>query len=98
MPRRLSLKSLPNHVTAYKRTKVFNEKTIPKALLSEHQTQAGVWGKIVVTKGSLLYVLSSGQEYVLKAESPGVASPQEVHFVKPIDSQEVEFYVEFYRA
>ena len=41
------MKTLPNNVTAYKKTPVFDETIIPKGLLTSHQTKAGVWGKLL---------------------------------------------------
>lgn len=92
------MKSLPENVSEYKRTKTFTERTIPKGLLSEHQTLEDVWGKIVVSRGRLLYVISTGEEHVLNAELSGIVEPQVTHYVRPMDLEEVEFHVEFYRA
>ncbi|KAF3977134.1 MAG: DUF1971 domain-containing protein [Methylococcales symbiont of Iophon sp. n. MRB-2018] len=40
------MKILPKNVTAKKKTPEFDELSIPKGLLNEHQTKAGVWGKM----------------------------------------------------
>lgn len=89
------MKSLPANVNEYKRTKTFVTGNIPAALLKEHQTLKDVWGKIVITKGELLYVIKEGGEFVLNSEKFGVVEPQRIHYVKPLG--EVEFHVEFYR-
>ena len=89
------MKSLPANVKKYKSTKVFNNETIPAGLLRDHRTMAGVWGKIVVTKGELLFNNEAGEVIVLNREVFGVVEPQQIHAVKPIG--EVEFYVEFYQ-
>jgi tellurite resistance-related uncharacterized protein len=92
------LKSLPRELEHYKSTPVFNELTIPKALLCEHQTKAGSWGLILVISGKLEYVITAGAEdevHVLEAGLPGVVEPQTLHYVRPLGA--VRFQVDFYR-
>lgn len=91
------MKPMPQSVSAYKRTKIFTENTIPKGLLQDHSTMEGTWGKIVVLEGRLLYVIQSDppEEVILDPTTFGVVEPTILHFVKPLDK--VSFYVEFYR-
>ncbi len=91
------MKSLPNNVTPYKRTPEFDESTIPKGLLHEHQTKAAVWGKIVVLDGELQYTINEPEEeqIILNQDSVGIVEPTIRHEVKPLGK--VRFYVEFYR-
>jgi len=90
------MKSLPSNVSAYKRTDVFNETSVPKGLLNDHRTLPGVWGKIVVLEGSLQYTIVEEQsEYELNVEKFGVVEPEVTHHVKP--NGKVSFYVEFYK-
>ena len=90
------MKKLPENLTAYKKTNIFNQETIPAALLNDHSTKASVWGKIIVLQGELLYTIAkTGDEYRLNAETYGVVEPEMKHKVTPIG--EVEFYVEFYK-
>lgn len=91
------MKELPPNVSAYKKTKVFTEETIPLGLLQNHQTLPEVWGKIVILKGKLEYVIEAGEGEVvcLDDEKFGVVEPQILHHVKAIGP--VEFYVEFYK-
>lgn len=90
------MKSLPSNVTAYKRTDVFSETSVPKGLLNDHRTLPGVWGKIVVLEGTLDYIIVGGQEeHELNSERFGVVEPQIVHHVRP--KGKVSFYVEFYK-
>jgi len=49
------MKQIPPDCVAYKQTSLFTETTIPAGLLKSHKTKAGVWGKIVVTEGRLMY-------------------------------------------
>lgn len=88
---------LPNSVTPYKRTPEFTELSVPKGLLSDHQTKEGVWGKIVILQGYLEYTIIEPELEVieLSASKPGVVEPSILHYIKPLGK--VNFYVEFYR-
>jgi tellurite resistance-related uncharacterized protein len=90
------MKQIPEDVTAYKKTPVFTEDSVPNGLLNEHQTKEGVWGKIVVLEGKLLYTISTPEEEnTLDVDHFGVVEPAVIHQVKPLGK--VAFYVEFYR-
>jgi tellurite resistance-related uncharacterized protein len=91
------MKQLPCNLAPYKRTPEFTETTIPDGLLRSHNTKSGVWGKIVVLEGSLLYRIlePEAEEIELNPERHGVVEPEVRHEVKPLGS--VRFYVEFYR-
>lgn len=90
------MQSLPDSVTAYKRTPIFSEISIPRGLLNEHRTKAGVWGQIVVVSGELLYRILEPvkQEERLSNAQIGVVAPQQLHQVEALG--DVRFYVEFY--
>jgi len=91
------MKVLPDSVTQYKRTPEFTELNVPKGLLNDHQTKEGVWGKIVILKGHLEYIISEPELEIIKLSisKPGVVEPTILHHIKPLDK--VTFYVEFYR-
>ncbi len=91
------MKLLPPEVTAYKKTPVFNQDSIPAGLRKAHQTKDGTWGCIVIQQGALLYrILEPDLEEVqLSPSLHGVVEPQVLHEVEP--SGPVEFYVEFYK-
>ncbi|MEM7361068.1 MAG: DUF1971 domain-containing protein [Pseudomonadota bacterium] len=91
------MKSLPENVTAYKRTPSFTTDTVPKGLLRAHKTKAGTWGKINVERGKLLYRILEPEieEVLLSDQRYGVVEPTVLHEVAP--QGEVEFYVEFYK-
>ena len=90
------MKTIPDSVTAYRRTPEFSEETVPKALLRSHSTKAGVWGRIVVLEGALRYrILPTGEEHRLASGTDGVVEPTVEHEVAPIGS--VCFFVEFLR-
>lgn len=89
---------LPTTVVAYKRTLVFDEHSVPRGLLASHNTKEGVWGRIVVLRGSLLYrILEPEQEEIeLTPGNDGVVEPRMRHEVVPRPG--VQFFVEFLRA
>lgn len=91
------MKQLPIDVAPYKRTPEFDELTVPKGLLHEHQTKDSVWGKIVVLEGELQYTINEPEKEIniLSPGSFGVVEPTIRHEVKPLGK--VRFYVEFYR-
>jgi tellurite resistance-related uncharacterized protein len=95
------VKSIPAELKPSDRTDTFTETTIPRGLLKDHRTRAGVWGKITLTRGRLLYIIQEdvsaqrAEERVeLSPEFAGIVEPQVYHRVEPMG--EVEFYVEFY--
>jgi len=88
---------LPPGLTAYRRTPVFTEATVPTALRHRHSTKAGVWALITVLEGRLrLRRLESGAETELGPDAPGVIAPEEPHEVEPLGP--VRFFVEFHAA
>jgi tellurite resistance-related uncharacterized protein len=88
---------LPDHFIPYKRTAEFNEESVPAALRKDHSTKTGVWAKITVTRGKLLYrVPSLGKEAELSVGTPGIVLPDVLHNVEPVGS--ASFFVEFYKA
>ena len=90
------MKALPSNVAAYRRTKTFTRNTVPKGLLADHNTKAGVWGVITVLEGQLEYVIpSSNETLILGPDTPGVVEPEVPHHVRPLGP--ATFFVEFYR-
>ena len=90
------MKALPTTVELYRRTPEFTETTIPGGLRKSHRTKAGVWGRIVVLEGQLLYRSRSfGWEFTLDTEHAGVVEPEVEHEVEPLGV--VRFFVEFHR-
>lgn len=88
---------LPPDFVPYKQTAVFTEATVPAALRREHTTRTGVWGKIVVTDGTLRYRVDAlGTDEELGPGRPGIVVPAVAHRVEPVGA--VRFFVEFYRA
>lgn len=92
------MKSVPDTVRAYKRTREFDENSVPAGLLRAHTTASGVWGRIVVLEGTLRYRILSpeAEELILLPGRDGVVEPEVPHEVSP--EGRVRFYVEFLRA
>ena len=90
-----AMKTLPAHLVAYKRTPIFTNETIPRALLHDHRTKGGAWGLIHVERGKLKYTIED-REFILTPDSPGVVEPEVSHFVTPLG--DVSFFIEFYRS
>lgn len=91
------MKSLPCTVEFYRRTPEFTEDTVPAGLTKSHRTKVGVWGRIVVLEGELLYRIHASPKGVFRLDpgNPGVIEPGVEHEVEP--KEHVRFFVEFYR-
>lgn len=91
------MKSLPASVVFYKSTPEFNEVTTPLALRRDHTTAAGVWAKINVLEGALVYCISGEipERHTLTAGIDGIIEPQVKHSVDVTGP--VKFRVDFYR-
>lgn len=92
------MRDLPEDVRAYKRTPDFTCETVPKALTHAHDTKPGVWGRIVVVEGEVLYRIlePTPEEVLLSPATHGVVEPTMKHDVQPRPG--ARFYVEFLRA
>ena len=92
---------IPADFVNYKTTFLMNKGNIPKLFLFEHNTKAGVYGKICVARGELKF---SGfqarrgeveQEITIKAGEIAVSAPEYWHKVE-LMTEDTEFKVEFY--
>ena len=90
-------REIPGGYEPYRRTPVFDQRTVPKALLEQHTTKPGIWARIHVTHGSLDYFLDAPflARERLTPDSPGTVLPEVEHHLAP--SGPVSFYVEFWR-
>jgi tellurite resistance-related uncharacterized protein len=91
------VKDMPADCRPYRRTATFSNATIPNGLLKGHRTKAGVWGRIVVLDGELLYRILEPrvEEILLSSDCCGVVEPGIAHEIAPVGA--VSFYVEFCR-
>lgn len=92
---------IPSDFVNYKTTALMNVTNIPKMFLFEHNTKAGVYGKICVAQGELKF---SGfkarrgeveQEVIIKAGEIAISPPEYWHKVEFM-IEGTEFKVEFY--
>lgn len=91
------MKLMPDSVKHYKSTPEFTELTVPAALKRDHTTAAGVWAKINVLEGKLVYCITEPVQELndLTVGIDGVIEPMIKHHV--IVSEPVKFRVDFYR-
>ena len=79
----------------YRTTPVFDQETLPQALMREHRTKAGVWGIIRMLEGALRLQYCDGSESrLLDPDTPGPIAPEQAHLVRPLGPfrMQVEFY------
>jgi tellurite resistance-related uncharacterized protein len=90
--------SLPDEFVPYKRTPEFTEHDVPAGLLRAHSTKEGVWGRIRVTGGELIYRIVDPRRrnrvISLTIDRPGVIEPTILHQVEPLGAS--RFFVEFF--
>jgi tellurite methyltransferase len=89
---------LPAGHVAYKRTRDFDQDSIPDGLRADHSTKPGVWGVIHVLAGRLRYIVEPplACERMLEPGVTGIVVPEVLHRVVP--DGEVRFFVEFHRG
>ncbi len=87
---------LPEHFVLHRHSPLFDQDTVPPALLKAHQLKAGVWARIHVMEGSLRYHLDtpSPRTFLVDAEHPGIVVPEVPHHVEPVGN--VQFYLAIY--
>jgi tellurite resistance-related uncharacterized protein len=87
---------LPDGFVTYKKTPIFTEESFPTGLKNDHSTQAGIWAKIIVTKGKLRYCVDTLEiDLELSLDKPGIIVPEVLHSMEPLGT--VNFFIEFYR-
>lgn len=88
--------ALPDDVVEYKRTAIFDARTVPAALTRSHALKQGTWGEIIVTSGRVLYMLE--EDALGLTLQPGVVgriAPERPHHVELRD--DAAFYIRFLR-
>ncbi len=90
------MKSLPDGLCSYARTREFTEQSIPDSFSRSHRTRAGTWARIVIAQGTLRYRILEPEieEILLSTDKPGIVEPEVAHQVEPRGL--VRFYLEFY--
>ena len=88
--------SLPAEVAFVRRTDLFDAASVPPGLLRAHRVAEGVWGRLVVEAGTVVFVAEvTGDRRSLPAGASIVIPPAVPHHVEP--DAEARFAVEFYR-
>ncbi|MBK6599219.1 MAG: DUF1971 domain-containing protein [Proteobacteria bacterium] len=94
---------IPPHWTIQRSTKFFTKSDVPKALLSHHNTAAGVFGQICVMEGAVTYfgfadseATAPGTTIVIEAGQFGTSPPQYWHRVELTD--DAQFNINFWSS
>ena len=90
------MQELPDTVRAYQKTPVYTDKTTPGMMKNDHRVRSGVWAKIVVQKGEVIYeVPEKNQSVTVTPDAPGIIEPVVMHRILP--KVGAKFYLEYYR-
>jgi tellurite resistance-related uncharacterized protein len=94
-------RALPDGAEHYRSTAVFTEATVPRGLLADHFTKAGVWGRITVLSGKLSYLISDPRRETFSVlldphSAAAIIEPTILHRVEPVGR--VAFQVDFFRS
>jgi tellurite resistance-related uncharacterized protein len=90
------MSELPETVRAYQKTQIYTDKTTPGMMKNDHRVRSGVWAKIMVQKGEVIYeVPDRNQTVTATAESPVIIEPLVTHRILPRTG--ARFYLEYYR-
>jgi tellurite methyltransferase len=90
-------REIPAGYAPYRRTRDFDESTVPDALLRHHSTKRGIWARIHVLRGSLDYYVHAPFNSLehLSPLSQGIVLPEVEHHIATRGP--VSFFVEFLR-
>lgn len=88
---------LPAGLELTRTTPSFGEHTVPAGLLSAHRVAEGVWGRLVVTSGSVRFVFEDGSAMptTIGTGEFQVIPPARTHHLELVGP--VAFHVEFHR-
>ena len=88
---------LPDGLTLQRTTPTFDETSVPAGLLGAHSVADGVWGRLVVSSGSIGFVFDDEPDStrVVRASEWQVIPPVRTHHLVILGP--VTFAVEFHR-
>ena len=89
------MKVLPKTLRPFSRTKTFAHDSVPKKLLQNHDTRAGIWAVLNVENGEIQYTIEDNEVVILSKNVPGVIEPTVTYHIKPLGK--ASFYIEFYK-
>lgn len=80
----------------YRRTRIFDQVTVPPALLSQHQTKDGAWAVVRIMDGQVVLHFEGAaiQPIVLDPQNPGFIEPRRPHHLEL--QGPVRFQLEFF--
>ncbi len=92
------MSSLPPNLEHVRTTPEFDETSVPAGLLRAHRVADGVWGRLVVSAGRLVFVFEDRPEErrIVESGEHVVIPPAQLHHVE-LDGP-VRFAVEFHRG
>lgn len=95
--RHLASMELPSGLELARTTPEFTAESVPDGLLAAHQVAEGVWGRLIVRAGTVVFVVEeSGDRRTVASGRHQVIAPGVVHHVEPSD--DARFAVEFHRS
>jgi tellurite resistance-related uncharacterized protein len=93
---------IPLHFCIYKTTPVFTQITVPTALLSHHNTKAGVYARLNVITGAICYYgfidensTTPEKKLIIQAGDFGISPPQYWHRVELL-TDDTSFCIDFF--
>ncbi|WNN47812.1 DUF1971 domain-containing protein [Siccibacter colletis] len=93
---------IPSHYVHTRATAFFDKSSVPAALLSHHNTKAGVYGRLSVMRGAVKYFgfpdaesTTPDLELVIEAGSFGISPPQKWHRIELL-TDDTFFNIDFF--
>ncbi|MFY9996316.1 MAG: DUF1971 domain-containing protein [Leclercia sp.] len=93
---------IPDNFVHTRATPFWNKETAPKALLTHHNTKAGVYGRLSVMQGAVKYVgfpdataTEPDREQVIEAGTFGISPPQKWHRIELL-TDDTYFTIDFF--
>lgn len=82
---RCARSEVPDEARVYRRTEIFDERSLPSGLRRPHRTRAGVWGRVDVLAGRLRLTMPAlGIDAVIEAGDQAILPPELEHQVEPL--------------
>lgn len=95
LPASVTSEPIPLAPTPYKISALFDEQSLPRALLTDHALKSGTWGVVRVEEGAVHYLEPGVSEpRILEPGIPGVIPPNTSHSLELVGA--VKLRVEFY--
>ncbi|MGP9421823.1 DUF1971 domain-containing protein [Rahnella sp. NRRL B-41462] len=94
--------TIPSHYVHTRATPFFDKSNVPAALLSHHNTKAGVYGRLSVMHGTVKYFgfpdaenKAPDLELVIEAGNFGISPPQKWHRIELL-TEDTYFNIDFF--